>query len=332
MSGAREERLLWVDIAKSLGIFLIVFSHVNQTGFTEAFLWTFHVPLFFFISGLLTKPQSDRESLGRIAHKLALPYVYIYVLTTLLTGAWHADFDPGHLGRTLLGVVYGTHSYPDFVNAALWFLPSLITIEILYALVIRRWPVGYVICLAVSVMLFRRHALDLFFSIDLSLLGLNYFLAGVLVRRFELDRALARSRIALLATAIAGAAATSWAASVGNVWYAGEHYVLTLGAGLAGIAMIAGVSMLLASLLGDLPGVRAAFERVSANTLFIFCFHVFSNPAATALLAPLAPSPPFVAAVLISIVSIALLMPLAVLVRRYVPELVGLRRRMPATA
>ena len=72
-----DARHLWVDIAKTIGIFLIVFSHLNQSGFSEAFLWTFHVPLFFFISGYLTKPQTDPEFLGRVTRRLVLPYLYV---------------------------------------------------------------------------------------------------------------------------------------------------------------------------------------------------------------------------------------------------------------
>ena len=55
------KRLDWIDIAKGIGIILVVLGHtlvpqVRETGFA-GFLWifiyNFHMPLFFFLSGYL---------------------------------------------------------------------------------------------------------------------------------------------------------------------------------------------------------------------------------------------------------------------------------------
>jgi acyltransferase len=332
MNGRPDARLIWIDVAKTVGIFLVVFSHFDQSGFTESFLWTFHVPLFFFISGYLVRPRSDREFLGGTTRRLVVPYVCIYAVIVLLTAVAHSDYDVHSILRALAGVLYGTHSYPWFANDAMWFLPSLITVEALYTFCVRRCAPSYLLFLAVSYALYRQHYLDLFFSIDLSLLGLNFFLAGVLAKRFDVLRAVAARRSRLLATAALGAACTAAAASVGNLWYAGEHYALSLGAGLAGILMVVSASMLVAPLLGTHRYARAFFTFISMNTLFIFCFHVFSNPAAAALLAPVGLGPPLTRAAATAVVSIALLVPFNLLVRRFVPELIGLRRVGAAAA
>ena len=332
INGPPEVRTIWIDVAKTVGIFLIVFSHLVQSGFSDSFLWTFHVPLFFFISGYLTKPRSDREFLGGVTRTLVLPYIYIYAVTVLLTAVARSDYDVHSILRSLVGMLYGTHSYPWFANAALWFLPSLITVQVLYTFCVRRLALSYLLFLAVSYALYRQHYLNLFFSIDLSLLGLNYFLAGALAHRFDVFRAVAAHRGRLAAVALLGAVCTTAAASVGNVWYAGEHYALSLGAGLAGILMVISASMLVASLLGSSHRARAFFTFISANTLFIFCFHFFSNPIATALLGPVRLGPPLTRAAATAVVSIALLVPFNLLVRRFVPELVGLRRVRAAAA
>jgi fucose 4-O-acetylase-like acetyltransferase len=326
MNGPPDGRTFWVDVAKTVGICLIVFSHAEQSGFTESFLWTFHVPLFFFVSGYLTRPRAAGEFLAGLARKLLLPYALIYVLTTLVTAVIRGDFDPHWLAGTLVGVLYGTHSYPLFVNAALWFLPSLMTVEILYVFGVRRFAPSYLLFLAISYLLYRRHELDLFLSIDLSLLGLNFYLAGVLARRFDLFRRIDGRRPRLGLVAVAAGACTAAAASVGNLWYAGDDYALSLGAGLAGIMMVVSASMLIASLLAGSGRARSFFAFVSSNTLTIFCFHVFSNPLATALLRPLALGPPLARGTAIALLSIALLVPLILLIRRFVPELIGMQR------
>jgi|GEM_PF-1568975 len=332
MNGEPHSRMLWIDVAKTIGIFLIVFSHFEHDGFTDSFLWTFHVPLFFFISGYLTRPRSDREFLGGVTRRLVLPYVCIYAVIVLVSAVARSDYDAQSILRALAGVFYGTHSYPWFANAAMWFLPSLITVEALYTFCIRRFAPSYLLLLAVSYALYRQHYLNLFFNIDLSLLGLNFFLAGVLAKRFDVFRSVAARRGRLAAVAALAAASTIAAASIGNVWYAGEHYALSLGAGLAGILMVVSASMLVAPLLGAHRYVRACFTFISMNTLFIFCFHLFSNSVAAALLAPVGLGPPLTRAAVMAVVSIALLVPFNLLVRRFVPELIGLRRAAATAA
>ena len=332
MNAPPATRTLWVDLAKTVGIFLIVFSHFEQSDFAGSFLWTFHVPLFFFMSGYLTHPRGDRDFLASATRKLVLPYIYIYVVTVLLTAVLHSDYDLHSILRALAGLAYGTHSYPWFANAALWFLPSLITVEVLYTFCVRRFAFSYLLFLAVSYALYRQHELNLIFSIDLSLLGLNFFLAGVLARRFDVFRAVAAHRGRLGIVALASAACTVAAASIGNVWYAGEHYALSLAAGLAGILMVIGTSMLLEPLVGRYRHSRVFFTFISANTLFIFCFHFFSNPVAQAALAPIELGPPLARAAAMTVVSIAILVPFNLLVRRFFPELIGLRRVRAAVA
>jgi fucose 4-O-acetylase-like acetyltransferase len=74
---AHFSRLPWVDTAKGFGIILVVFGHVLRglannniltwtpiTHFVDAWIYTFHMPLFFFLSGLFLfrstqKPWED---------------------------------------------------------------------------------------------------------------------------------------------------------------------------------------------------------------------------------------------------------------------------------
>ena len=69
---------------------------------------------------------------------------------------------------------------------------------------------------------------------------------------------------------------------------------------------------------------------VSANTIFIMEFHGFSNRIVMPLIDAMAAGPPLVRQAIAAVLSIALLVPLNLLVLRFVPELVGLVRH-PAT-
>ena len=51
-----EKRIEWIDIAKSLGIFLVVIGHTGINVFMPSvakWIYSFHMPLFYFISGMM---------------------------------------------------------------------------------------------------------------------------------------------------------------------------------------------------------------------------------------------------------------------------------------
>jgi len=52
MSAVRYD---YIDIAKGLGILMVVWAHIMITGWTHQFIYAFHMPLFFLLSGMLFK-------------------------------------------------------------------------------------------------------------------------------------------------------------------------------------------------------------------------------------------------------------------------------------
>jgi polysaccharide biosynthesis protein PslL len=80
----KSPRIEWIDILKGLGIILVVGGH-SLTGLTSSIIYTFHMPLFFMIGGLLYRPAADYTAfLKRKATHLLVPY-----LTFL--GIFHAE-------------------------------------------------------------------------------------------------------------------------------------------------------------------------------------------------------------------------------------------------
>jgi len=50
-------RIIWIDWAKSLCMVLVVFGHCHfQDHLLSHIIYSFHIPLFFFLSGLLFLP------------------------------------------------------------------------------------------------------------------------------------------------------------------------------------------------------------------------------------------------------------------------------------
>lgn len=46
-------RKYWIDVLRALGIILVVLGHVSKEPNTVIFIYAFHMPLFFLLSGFL---------------------------------------------------------------------------------------------------------------------------------------------------------------------------------------------------------------------------------------------------------------------------------------
>lgn len=56
---APNDRVIWLDIAKGITIILMVIGHTSIPQIVSGWIWAFHMPLFFFASGVCTKFEKD---------------------------------------------------------------------------------------------------------------------------------------------------------------------------------------------------------------------------------------------------------------------------------
>lgn len=78
-------RKYWIDYAKVFGIFLVVLGHFTpcyRDDYSAQLLYSFHLPLFFIISGYLykTSDSTTRKQLMGIIQRLIVPYVMLIML------------------------------------------------------------------------------------------------------------------------------------------------------------------------------------------------------------------------------------------------------------
>lgn len=139
MSTSTSGRQAWIDVLKGWGILIIVLGHVWSLQDASVFyqwLFSFHVPIFFFAAGLTLrlKNQGALEHMAQRAKGLLMPYLvfgllgYLFYLAgyfvAQMAGLTVEQFNYG-LWRPLWGVFYGTVGDGLLVNSPLWFLPAL---------------------------------------------------------------------------------------------------------------------------------------------------------------------------------------------------------------
>ena len=112
-----RDRIEWIDIAKGIGIILVVFGHVWRKNIPQNWLYSFHMPLFFFISGWLVDLENLKkirwiEFITKKALTLLVPYILFVILTYLY---W---------------IIVESH-FRAFDKGPLWFLLALLGVEII---------------------------------------------------------------------------------------------------------------------------------------------------------------------------------------------------------
>lgn len=124
------ERNQTIDIAKGAGILLVVLGHNplvwQEKGELYRVIFSFHMPLFFFLSGVFLNPA---KGWGETAREKADALLKPYFVTLLPLVVFGALFKGEPIGAPLMGLLYGTgRSIPW---DPLWFLPHLLLVTLL---------------------------------------------------------------------------------------------------------------------------------------------------------------------------------------------------------
>lgn len=122
-----EERISYIDGAKGIGIFLVILGHhLLDSQLIVNWINSFHMPLFFIISGYLSGNRNKAISFQSYVKKKFESLVYPYITFSLINLLWYLIF---HIickvsaDMTMADVViriFTTYGYH-----ALWFLPTM---------------------------------------------------------------------------------------------------------------------------------------------------------------------------------------------------------------
>ena len=140
---AAGDRLDWVDVARGIGIVAVVVGHVWTRGPLRDALYSFHMPLFFLLSGMLSRPQPIGAFTRRQLASQMRPYAIFLTLLIIadqiiepLKGGRPIFHQlPGDLLPILLGGSWLRGPYTIF-----WFIPCLMVARILFNVALTRWP------------------------------------------------------------------------------------------------------------------------------------------------------------------------------------------------
>ncbi|WP_307893541.1 acyltransferase family protein [Bacillus swezeyi] len=190
-----RKRIDWIDASKGLGIILVVLGHTPTTDWLKTFIFSFHMPLFFFLSGIVYHDanMTFKSFLYKKMKTLLLPYFIFSVLAYLFwflverhfQFSGSSDVDPV---VPFKGIFY---SIPDNYmlthNPALWFLTCLFIVEILF-FCMKKWLkdrfIVYSVMLSAALGYFNDQYLEvkLPWNIEVALTAIVFYSAGFFLR------------------------------------------------------------------------------------------------------------------------------------------------------
>lgn len=132
-----QQRKVWIDWAKVLGMLAIIYGHCFPEGMSN-FIYAFNVPVFFLISGYLCRGE---DSFGicrnKILHNLLIPYLILAFIKA--AGPIFKHIGDGEWIWSVLAILGGFHSLNNAPGCSnLWFVYTLIIIKIVYQLANKR--------------------------------------------------------------------------------------------------------------------------------------------------------------------------------------------------
>lgn len=141
-----DKRIAWIDNAKAFAIFFIVLGHQLTRGAVYDYLYTFHVLLFFFLSGLTFSAKKPiKQFLAEKFKGIMLPYYLFSIISIGIYNVYEMLKPSGEkisLVNCIIGMLIGTRTNGLMKwNTPLWFLPCLFSL-LVGAYLIRRYLLG----------------------------------------------------------------------------------------------------------------------------------------------------------------------------------------------
>lgn len=129
-------RIESVDILKGIAILTVVVGHSGFGSYITKYLATFHMQVFFFLSGLLYKPNKYPcfgDFCRRKARTILVPYCFFAVITIVLCTIVSiiTRSNPYNFPGCLLGIIWSNRSlFP--ITGGIWFLQCLFWVELVF--------------------------------------------------------------------------------------------------------------------------------------------------------------------------------------------------------
>lgn len=179
-----KERIRWIDMAKGIGILLVMIGHLHLP-YVTAWIYTFHIPLFFILSGCVFRSFeiNFKSFLIKKIKSIVVPYFCLGIFLPIFFSIQSYFIDKERDVSVYIGY------FVDFVLQkrwyTIWFIACLFIVELLFFFIVKicnnnMLPIVIVSCVlgAVSMVYFKFDGPALPWNIDIAFSALPFFAGG----------------------------------------------------------------------------------------------------------------------------------------------------------
>jgi len=336
----KSERVYWIDALRAIAIVFVVIGHtpgVQGYGNIVKYLFSFHIPLFFFISGLLFNSNLVKVTFPQFLHKqvraLLIPYLIWGLLTyipwLLITRHFSTYPDLNPL-KPLLGMLYGVGGGTWLIhNGALWFLPCLFFTRLIFLGTLRNetrsfFPLVLLILTVLGILCVELITVPIPWGFDIALLAMSFFGTGYLLR--DRLRSFQIPPTQYILGILGGLfllhiiiVLTNERVSMGDRTV-GNGFLFEIGAFLG---------IMFWFLISKIIPKSSFISLLGENTMMIFILHTFAFNLITGFAVFILKLPPtfkyesLIVSVIYTLIAIVFIIPFIAIVRRFQPWMIG---------
>lgn len=186
-----KNRQTWLDAAKGIGIILVVICHIKVTIFTPYIYW-FHMPLFFMISGYLHKQPNYLKEIKTIivkkTYRFLIPYFsYYFVILIIMKINFNMPLNLvwNDLKAILIGGEYLTGCFGVF-----WFITVLYFTEIVFFFIMYIPSITIrvlTVLMLYSISHFSIIKIPCYWAVDITLYAILFYYIGFIIKKINVE-------------------------------------------------------------------------------------------------------------------------------------------------
>lgn len=325
-------RIGWIDYGKVIGIYLVVLAHTNLYIPLKDGIYTFLMPVFFFISGYLfsfSRNPLYKDFTKKRFKQLIIPYIWINIITYFFWLILGRHFGNGFDANIpwydpLVNILLG-NGIKLVHNVPIWFLVCLFLVENIFFLIfknIKRLWFGLILFIAIGYLNYTFNPYLLPYSFNTSIVALIFYIFGYIMKEKQFfQKSNVLYLLFCLIVVILISELNGRIAMYKNFY---NNYFLFLLGGLAGIVFIVNICLYLSSWLGDTNWVK----YIAKNTIIISGFHLMTFSFIKGVMVYVFCLPLTVLDekiginLLFSIISLLLCLPMIIIINKYCPFIV----------
>ncbi len=203
----RQPRYSFIDFLKGVGIFLVVWGHTMTP--RSAYIYSFHMPLFFFLSGFVHHDKPIGKFIIAKINTLYIPYALFTILSWLfyLVRYWVSGRYSEVSAHCYKLLSLFTGMADNGGNNPIWYLTCIFVVSILFLLISKihnsKIRFGLIGCFSLVGYWLSQADISLFFNADIACTGLVFYYIGYQVRQHDLLQHLAHlKRVAWIAIVV----------------------------------------------------------------------------------------------------------------------------------